>query len=84
MGKKEKLIEARKDSYIIDESDNRENEYNFKHELKDTTIDQEYFIDTVDIIRHELERFVEDNALSLCEYTDDINLSNFLTYVLYR
>lgn len=82
MGKKAKLIQACKDSYNIDSVDNTENEYT--NEKQDKDIDQEYLIDTVHIIRKELENFVEDNALSLCEYTDDINISNFLRYVLYN
>ena len=82
MGKKEKLIEARKDSYNIDYSDNTQNEYTY--EEQDKNIDQEYFTETVYIIMKELEKFSEDNALSLCENIDDINISNFLMHVLYK
>jgi len=84
MGKKAKLIQACKDSYNIDSVDNTENEYTYKEQLQDKDIEQEYLIDTVHIIRKELENFVEDNALSLCEYTEDINLYNFLRHVLYN
>jgi len=82
MGKKEKLIQACKDSYIIDKPDDTEKEYTYKDHLQDEHTKQEYFNDTVDIIRGELEKFVEDNAISLLEYIDDNNISNFLAQVL--
>jgi len=87
MGKKAKLELARKESNNTDslvEDLEIDFSYEKEKEKENEEIEQEYFRNTVLIIKRELQKFVEENALSLCEYTDDTSLSNFVEHVLYQ
>lgn len=81
MGKKEKL-EYEKEKNNIYEDNNIEQESNLNVQQIEKEIDQEYLYDTVYNIQSFLQKFVEENSLSLCEYPDDINFLNFVKHVL--
>lgn len=67
--KKNKFIEYNA-QYDID-SDEEENYH------EDELQDQEYYEDTVKIIKKSLVKFVSEKSLTLCEYMNENVISNF-------
>lgn len=84
MGKKEKLeLELEKREYrnidIENIDDDDINVYNTKETVED---DKEYFLDTVCIIKESFQNFVENEAVSLCEYLNFSDLEEFVSYIV--
>ena len=81
MGKKTKLIEARKECYentdfLLTSDDEEEN----KNKNENRIILDENFFDTVFELKKTFIDFVTDQALPLCEFINDKSIKEFLIY----
>ena len=58
----------KKEDYVYEEEDDRNNEI----------ANQEYYLDTMNIIRENILGYIEDNSLCLCEYLSLKDLKTLL------
>ena len=83
MGKKDKLIQARKESqddvscnvYLDDDYMNNEN-------VENESVENEYFEETISMINFSLKKFIDFEALSIGEFLDTEYIAYFVENIL--